>query len=79
MNTELAKELEVLELRTKIQTQVEEEVGKSQREYFLREQLRAIQKELGETDDSQREIDELREQIEEQSFQKKRPRRRNAN
>ena len=39
-------------------------VGKTQREYFLREQLRAIQKELGETDDSQREIDELREKIE---------------
>ena len=65
LNTELAKELEVLELRTKLQSQVEEEVGKTQREYFLREQLRAIQKELGETDDSQREIDELREQIEE--------------
>ena len=64
LNTELAKELEVLELRTKIQSQVEEEVGKTQREYFLREQLRAIQKELGESDDSQREIDELREQIE---------------
>ena len=64
LNTELAKELEVLELRTKIQSQVEQEVGKTQREYFLREQLRAIQKELGETDDSQREIDELREQIE---------------
>jgi ATP-dependent Lon protease len=64
LNTELAKELEVLELRTKIQSQVEEEVGKTQREYFLREQMRAIQKELGETDDSQQEIDELREQIE---------------
>jgi len=64
LNTELAKELEVLELRTKIQSQVEEEVGKTQREYFLREQLRAIQKELGEADDSQREIDELREQVE---------------
>jgi ATP-dependent Lon protease len=63
LNTELAKELEVLELRTKLQSQVEEEVGKTQREYFLREQLRAIQKELGEADDSQREIDELREQI----------------
>ncbi len=68
LNTELAKELEVLELRTKIQSQVEEEVGKSQREYFLREQMRAIQKELGETDDSQREIDELREQIEKASL-----------
>jgi ATP-dependent Lon protease len=65
LNTELAKELEVLELRTKIQSQVQEEVGKSQREYFLREQLRAIQRELGETDDSQREIDELRKKVEE--------------
>src|SRR5438876_7726283 len=64
LNTELAKELEVLELRSKIQNQVQEEVGKSQREYFLREQLRAIQRELGESDDSQREIDELRQKIE---------------
>ncbi len=63
LNTELAKELEVLELRTKIQTRVEAEVGKTQREYFLREQMRAIQKELGESDDSQQEIDELREKI----------------
>ena len=64
LNTELAKELEVLELRSKIQNQVQEEVGKSQREYFLREQLRAIQRELGETDDNQREIEELRKKIE---------------
>src|SRR5881409_1860986 len=64
LNTELAKELEVLELRSKIQNQVQEEVGKSQREYFLREQLRAIQRELGETDDTQREIEELRQKIE---------------
>src|SRR5688572_18064314 len=64
LHTELAKELEVLELRTKIQSQVQEEVGKSQREYFLREQLRAIQKELGETDDNQREIEELRVKVE---------------
>src|SRR5215831_3247733 len=55
LNTELTKELEVLELRSKIQTQVQEEVGKSQREYFLREQLRAIQRELGESDENQRE------------------------
>src|SRR5213592_1373602 len=61
LNTELAK---VLELRSKIQNQVQEEVGKSQREYFLREQLRAIQRELGETDDTQREIEELRQKIE---------------
>ncbi len=64
LNTELAKELEVLELRSKIQNQVQEEVGKSQREYFLREQLRAIQRELGETDDAQREIEELRQKVE---------------
>jgi len=64
LNTELIKELEVLELRSKIQNQVQEEVGKSQREYFLREQLRAIQRELGETDDTQREVDELRSQVE---------------
>ena len=64
LNTELAKELEVLELRSKIQSQVQEEVGKSQREYFLREQLRAIQRELGESDDTQREIEELRKKIE---------------
>src|SRR5437867_11608946 len=65
LNTEIAKELEVLELRSKIQNQVQEEVGKSQREYFLREQLRAIQRELGESDDTQREIEELRKKIEE--------------
>ena len=64
LHTELAKELEVLELRSKIQSQVQEEVGKSQREYFLREQLRAIQRELGESDDSQREIEELRQKVE---------------
>ena len=64
LNTELAKELEVLELRSKIQNQVQEEVGKSQREYFLREQMRAIQRELGESDDTQREIEELRKKIE---------------
>jgi len=64
LHTELAKELEVLELRSKIQNQVQEEVGKSQREYFLREQLRAIQRELGESDDSQREIEELRQKME---------------
>jgi ATP-dependent Lon protease len=64
LHTELAKELEVLELRSKIQNQVQEEVGKSQREYFLREQLRAIQKELGESDDNQRETEELRKKVE---------------
>jgi ATP-dependent Lon protease len=64
LNRLLTKELEVLELGSKIQSQVQSEVGKGQREYFLREQMKAIQKELGEGDDQAREIDELRERIE---------------
>ena len=51
LNRLLIKELEVLELGSKIQSQVQSEVGKNQRDYFLREQLKAIQKELGEGDD----------------------------
>ena len=62
---ELSKELEVLELRNKIQEQVQEQVGQSQREYLLREQMKAIQKELGESDDSQAEIEELRKKLDE--------------
>ena len=61
---ELSKELEVLELRNKIQEQVQEQVNQSQREYLLREQLKAIHKELGESDDGQAEIEELREKLE---------------
>src|SRR3979490_3360557 len=57
---ELSKELEVLELRSKIHEQVQEQVSQNQREYLLREQMKAIQKELGESDDSMQEIDELR-------------------
>ena len=49
---ELSKELEVLELRSKIHEQVQEQVSQNQREYLLREQMKAIQKELGEHDDS---------------------------
>src|SRR5690606_6451228 len=64
LNRILTKELEVLELGSKIQSQVQSEVGKGQREYFLREQMKAIQKELGEGDDQARELDELRERIE---------------
>jgi ATP-dependent Lon protease len=64
LNRILTKELEVLELGSKIQSQVQSEVGKGQREYFLREQMKAIQKELGEGDDQAREIGELREKIE---------------
>jgi ATP-dependent Lon protease len=64
LNRILIKELEVLELGSKIQSQVQSEVGKNQREYFLREQLKAIQKELGEGDEQAKEIDELRTKIE---------------
>jgi ATP-dependent Lon protease len=64
LNRVLIKELEVLELGSKIQSQVQSEVGKNQREYFLREQLKAIQKELGEGDEQTKEIEELREKIE---------------
>ncbi len=64
LNRILIKELEVLELGSKIQSQVQSEVGKNQRDYFLREQLKAIQKELGEGDDQTKEIEELRAKIE---------------
>ncbi|MGE3842838.1 MAG: endopeptidase La [Vicinamibacterales bacterium] len=64
LNRILIKELEVLELGSKIQSQVQSEVGKNQREYFLREQLKAIQKELGEDDDQTKEVEELRAKIE---------------
>ena len=60
----LARELDVISLGTKIQTQVQSEVDQAQREYFLRQQLKAIQEELGETDEVQAETNELREQIE---------------
>jgi ATP-dependent Lon protease len=53
LNRILTKELEVLELGSKIQSQVQSEVGKGQREYFLREQMKAIQKELGRRRSSQ--------------------------
>ncbi|HEV2456802.1 MAG TPA: LON peptidase substrate-binding domain-containing protein, partial [Ktedonobacterales bacterium] len=60
----LSRELELLELGKKIQSQAQEEMGKAQREYFLREQLRAIQKELGEENDEVAAVNQLREQIE---------------
>src|SRR5438093_8516808 len=59
----LAKEAEVLELGSKIQSEVQSEMSKTQREYYLREQLKAIQKELGESDDRTQEIASLREKI----------------
>ena len=60
----LTRELEVVQLGSKIQSQVESEIDKGQREYFLRQQLKAIQDELGEGDEQQAEINELRERIE---------------
>ncbi len=64
----LKRELEVVELGTKIQSQVQSELEKGQREYFLRQQLKAIQEELGEGDEQQAEINELRQQIEEKNL-----------
>jgi ATP-dependent Lon protease len=60
----LARELEVIQLGSKIQSEVQSEIEKGQREYYLREQLKAIQQELGEGDEQQAEINELRERIE---------------
>jgi ATP-dependent Lon protease len=64
LNRILIKELEVLELGSKIQSQVQSEVGKNQRDYFLREQMKAIQKELGEGDDQTKEVEDLTARIE---------------
>jgi ATP-dependent Lon protease len=63
LNRVLAREVEVLQLRSKIQSDVQDQVTQSQREYYLREQMKAIQKELGEADEQQ-EIEELRKKIE---------------
>ncbi|MGD0233865.1 MAG: endopeptidase La [Syntrophorhabdales bacterium] len=59
----LNRELETLELSTKIQSHIKEGIDKTQREYYLREQLKAIQKELGEVDERYTEIDELRKKM----------------
>ena len=59
----LARELEVVAIGSKIQSQVQSELEKGQREYFLRQQLKAIQEELGEADEVQAEVNELREQL----------------
>jgi len=61
----LTKELEVVELGRKIQSEAQSEVEKAQREYFLREQLKAIQRELGEASEQQMEVEEFRRKIEE--------------
>ncbi|MFN8497705.1 MAG: endopeptidase La [Anaerolineae bacterium] len=62
--TVLNRELEVLELGRKIQTEAQSEMNKLQREYYLREQLKAIQKELGEGSEQEREVEEYRQKIE---------------
>jgi len=64
INQHLAKELEVQQLRNKIQSEVQDKVQQTQREYYLREQMKAIQKELGEQDEGQRDVDDLRQKIE---------------
>src|SRR5437870_9930816 len=63
LNRHLAREVELQQLRSKIQSDVQDQVTQSQREYYLREQMKAIQKELGEGDEQQ-EIEELRKKIE---------------
>src|SRR5450432_844350 len=64
INQHLAKELEVQQLRNKIQSEVQDRVQQTQREYHLREQMKAIQKELGEQDETTRDAEELRQKIE---------------
>jgi len=61
----LASELDVLELENRIQSEIQQGIDHSQRDYFLREQLRVIQKELGETDPHVQEMNELRAKLEE--------------
>ncbi len=60
----LVRELEVIQIGSQIQSEVESGIEKGQREYYLREQLKAIQRELGEEDETQAEVNELRERIE---------------
>ncbi len=64
INQHLAKELEVQQLRNKIQSEVQDRVQQTQREYYLREQMKAIQKELGEQDEGARDNEELKAKIE---------------
>ncbi len=64
LTSHLAKEIEVQQLRNKIQTEVQDAVQQSQRDYYLREQMKAIQKELGDQDDTQKDVQELKDKIE---------------
>jgi len=63
INQHLAKELEVQQLRNKIQSEVQDRVQQTQREYYLREQMKAIQKELGEQDEGQRDVEDLKKKL----------------
>ena len=63
INIHLSRELELLDLQNSIHSQVQQEVDKSQRDFFLREQLKAIQKELGETDSFTKDLGDLRERL----------------
>ncbi|HET6365301.1 MAG TPA: endopeptidase La [Nitrospirota bacterium] len=71
INEALGKEIELLSMQQKIQADVRGEIDKTQREYFLREQLKAIQRELGETDDRSEDLRELREKIKEAKMPEK--------
>ena len=64
INGHLAKELEVQQLRNKIQSEVQDSVQQSQRDFYLREQMKAIQKELGDLDETQKDVADLKEKIE---------------
>jgi ATP-dependent Lon protease len=71
VNEILSKELDVLTVQQKIQTEAKSEIDKTQREYYLREQIKAIQKELGEVDERVEEINEFRKKIEEAEMPEK--------
>jgi ATP-dependent Lon protease len=64
LNNHLAKEIEVQQLRNKIQSEVQDSVQQSQRDFYLREQMKAIQKELGDLDETQKDVADLKEKIE---------------
>lgn len=63
VNESLTREVEVLEMQQRIQSQAKDEMGRSQKEYFLREQMRAIRTELGDTDSKAEEVEELRAKV----------------
>ena len=66
----IAREMEILELEKKINVRVRKQIEKTQKEYYLREQLKAIQKELGDKDDRMAEVDEYRQRMKEQELPK---------